>query len=251
MAQMIGGKVIYGVGKRRSYLCRPLDEQALFRLGANPDQLMPTALVQGDDRLLPDDLPELPLIDYELMLAHVYAGTFGTTIDQNVDCPDCSKKFSVAFYLGTWLSSIRDAVKPDRERTFDGAPYVLPTQSILKSVKRDQRVLARRLWQGDTDLHPEKITEFEAEVARACPILADDIESPCPRCGEIVRKRFVLRNHLASRLRTWLHRLLADIHVLASCYHWSAADILDLPRQTRVALVDTIQVQRGRARSSR
>lgn len=251
MGQMMAGQVIYGVGKRRSYLCRPLDERTLFRLGANPDRLMPLALVQDEDRLSPEDLPELPLIDYELMLAHLYADTFGATIDQNVDCPDCDKKFSVAFSLDAWVGEVRRAVAPDEDRAFDGAPYALPTRAILKSVKGDRSALVRRLWQGETALPPERIAAFEADVARACPILTDDIEAPCPRCGEVVRKRFVLRNQLASRLRTQLRALLSDIHVLASCYHWSAADILDLPRQTRVALIDTMQLQRRRARGSR
>ncbi|MBB3232246.1 hypothetical protein [Halomonas stenophila] len=248
---MMTGHVIYGVGKRRSYSCRPLDEQALFRQGADPDRLMPLAIVQGEDSLSSEDLPELPLIDYELMLAHLYVGTFGATIDQNVDCPDCGKKFSVAFSLNAWVGGVRRAVAPDEGRAFDGAPYALPTWAILKSVKRDRSALASRLWQGETALPPERIAAFEAHVARACPILADDIEAPCPRCGEVVRKRFVLRNHLASRLRTRLRALLSDIHVLASSYHWSAVDILDLPRQTRVALIDTIQLQRRRAHGSR
>ncbi|WP_346836692.1 hypothetical protein [Microbulbifer sp. SAOS-129_SWC] len=246
----MAGQVIYGVGKRRNYACRPLDEQALFRLGANPDRLMPLALMQGENNLSPDDLPELPLIDYELMLAHLYAGTFGSAIDQNIDCPDCGKKFSVAFSLNDWVREVRRGLAPRRDRIFDNVPYALPTRAILASVKRDRKALAHRLWQGETALRADRIAAFEAEVAKACPLLTDEIEAPCPRCGETARKRFTLRGHLATRLHTWLRTLLSDIHVLASCYHWSAADILDLPRQTRVALIDTIQLQRRRARGS-
>lgn len=250
---MITGHVIYGVGKRRRYACRPLDERALFRLGADPDRLMPRVLVPGEDGLTAENLPDLPLIDYELMLAHLYAGTFGETIGQNVDCSDCGKKFSVEFSLPAWVGQVRGAVAPDEGGAFEGAPYALPTRAILKTVARDPGALARRLWQGETALAPERMAAFEAQVAKACPILTDDIEAPCPRCGEVVRKRFVLRSHLASRLRVRLQALLSDIHVLASSYHWSAADILGLPRQTRTALVDTIrlQVQRRRALRAR
>lgn len=237
---MLTGHVIYGVGGRRRYACTPLDEHTLFRVGAEPDALLPGALAPGEDNLTAADLPDLPLIDYELILAHLYAASFGEIIGQNVDCSECRKKFAVEFSLPDWVGNVRAAVTRD-QGTFDGGRYSLPTRRVLGQVARDPVALAQRLWQGDNALPPDRIAAFEAHLARACPILRDEIEAPCPRCNEIVRHRFVLRRHLAQRLQARLRALLADIHVLAASYHWSARDILALPLRTRTALVDMVR----------
>lgn len=247
---MMTGHVIYGVGSRRRYSCRPLDEAALFRQGADPDRLMAQALLPDEHQLGAGDLPDLPLVDYELMLAHLCADTFGEMVGQNIDCAECGKKFSLEFSLPAWIRELRDAVAPERAATFDGAPVALPTRAILHSVARDRGALARRLWRGDADLPTERMEALEAHLARACPLLKDDIEAPCPRCGETAHKQFTLRAYLDARLRAWLRGLLSDIHALASSYHWTAEDILGLPRQTRSALVDTIRLHAQRRRAT-
>jgi len=246
---MVAGQVIYGVDGRRDYAFGPLAERALFRLGADIDRLLPIVIDPGDGRLGADDLPDLPLCDYELILAHFYSATFGETVAQNVDCSHCGKKFSVEFPLGAWVRQVRDTVMRDEARAFDGVPYALPTRAILSSIVPDRESLARRLRPKESPLPPERMAAFEAHIAEACPVLRDDIEAPCPRCGETEHKHFVLRRHLAARLAARLQAFLHEIHVLASSYHWSAADILDLPRQTRRALVDTIRNQSQRRRA--
>lgn len=248
---MASGQVIYGVGGLRDYAFAPPDERALFALGADADQLLGRLIAGGQGALAPEDLGDLPLCDYELILAHLYRAMFGEVISQNVDCAACHKKFSVDFSLADWVGQIRGGITPERAREFDGAGYRLPTRAILRSGARDPGALARRLWQGAAPLAPNRLADFEAQVARDCPVLQDDIEAPCPRCSEVVRKRFVLRAHLATRLAGRLRALLRDIHVLASSYHWSAAEILGLPRQTRAALIDTIRRQAQRRQALR
>ncbi len=247
------GHVIYGVGRRRRFVFRPLSDQALFQLGAETDVLLPGILAPSEGDLTAEDLPELPLVDYELMLAHFYAATFGTTIGQNLDCAECQKKFAIEFSLPAWLEDLRGGVANVAEQSFEGEPFALPTRKLLGEIPRERGTLALRLWQGEAALSPDRMAAFEATVARACPVLVDQIVATCPRCGETVRKRYILRRHLAARLASRLRALLAQIHVLASNYHWAAADILDLPRQTRAALVDTIRerAQRGRAAAVR
>jgi hypothetical protein len=243
---MITGTVIYGREGRRRYACRAIDERALFQLGADPDRLLPLVLCAEDPAAIaPDDLPHLPLIDYELILAHLCTASFGAIVGQNVDCRDCGKKFAVEVSLPDWVAEVRRGIDAP---AFDGAPFALPTRALVATVGRDARALAQRLRQGDA-LLAESAAAFEAAVAAACPLLADEIVAPCPRCGAEARHRFVLRQHLAGRLRGRLQALLGDIHVLASTYHWRPAQILDLPRQTRTALIDTIRQSLARRRA--
>ncbi len=240
---MLTGHVIYGSGGRRRYACKPLDEHTLFQLGAEADVLLPVALSPGEGDLTAADLPDLPLVDYELMLAHLYLATFGDKIGQNVDCPGCGKKFGVEFLLPDWVAGVRAGVDRDGAG-FDGGTYLLPTRRLLAAGPRDAAALAQRLWQSETPLAEDRLAAFEAHLARACPIFVDEIEAPCPRCGETVRHRFALRRHLVKRLEARLQSLLGDIHVLALSYHWTARDILALPARTRTALVDTIRARR-------
>ena len=238
---MITGTVIYGREGRRRYMCRPIDERALFRLGAEPDRLLPLVLLGEDPGALgPADLPDLPLIDYELILAHLCAASFGATVGQNVDCRECGKKFSVEFSLPDWVGDVRRGIDASAPPAFDGAPFVLPTRALTAGSNRDS--LAVRLWCGDAPVPAGRAAAFEAAVAAACPLLADEIVAPCPHCGEEARHRFVLREHLSGRLRRRLQALLGDVHVLASTYHWRAGEILDLPHTTRTALIYTIRL---------
>lgn len=247
---MIEGTVIYGIGGRRRYACRALDERALFRLGDDPDRLLASIVADDDPSALgPADLPHLPLVDYELILAHVCAASFGATIGQNVDCGECGKKFSVEFSLPDWIAQLRGAIDTAGGPRFEGVPFALPTRARMANAGRDKRALVALLWKGDAALAEDRVAAFEQAVAAACPLLADGIVAPCPACGEETRTRFVLREHLATRLRRRFQGLVGEIHLLASTCHWSAAEILALPRRTRSALIETISVSVSRRRA--
>lgn len=241
--------IVYGVDGRKAYALGPLDENALFRFGADIDRLLPMAMQHRKGFLTSGDLKHLPLVDYELIMAHFYSANFGRTVGQNIDCAKCRKKYAFEFSLPTFAGLIRDEVEADPEQVFEGVPYRFPTLALLADGPRDPGALALALWQGDGDLTGARRDAFEAHLARACPPLQETLEAPCPACGEVQRRRFRLRQHLGVRLLSRLRALLQQIHILAASYHWSPGEILALPHQSRVLLVDTIRTQANRSRA--
>ena len=250
---MSQGSLVYGLDGRKAYALGPLDEGSLFRHGANIDRLLSLAVQTSDDCLTGDELQHLPLVDYELIMAHFYSLNFGETIGQNIDCAACRKKYAFEFSLPTFASLIRAEIEADPAQQFQGTPYRFPSLALLTKSPRDPGALASALWGGEGDLPDAKRDAFEAHLAKACPPMQEVLEAPCPDCGEVQRTRFRLRQHLAARLMSRLKQLLQQIHVLAASYHWSPGVVLALPRHSRNLLVDTIrsQAQRSRARPAR
>lgn len=239
------GRAIYGIQGRRDYAFAPITDRVLFALGANVDGLVAEAICPGDDRLGPSDVGHLPIVDYEIIQGHLYIAHFGDIIGRNLDCADCEKKFAVEFSLGTFMAMLADEVTQDRTLEFRGHAYRLPSRAAVSHGSPEQLPLS--LWDGAATAAPSEIEAFEAHLARVCPQLIEDIAAACPRCGRSQSYRFSLRRHLAERLRARLQNLVAQIHILASRYHWTVPDILALGRESRLALVETVRRQGRRA----
>jgi len=240
---MIVGDVIYGVESRSRFVLKPLDDSLLVTCGYNPADVLSCSIVGSSGEISAEDLPHLPLVDYELILTRFYICSFGDAINQNMECKNCLKKFSITFSLASWVSDVCNSIPAESPHVFDNTRFSLPTQALLSTIEPKVNTLAEKLWCSDTALPAERLGEFESYVASVCPILTDHIESDCPHCGEFCSKEFVLKTHLLNKLKSQLNVLLTDIHLLATKYHWSLRDILDLPRQTRKTLAGMIRHQ--------
>jgi hypothetical protein len=243
MMHMQTGQVIYGIEGRRNYAFAALSDTALFSMGADIDQLLADVIQEGDGSIGPDDLNLLPLVDYEFLQAHFYIAHFGDLITRNMDCPECKKKYAVDFSLRTFLSLVAEEMPKDEGREFQGATFRLPCRATLSDAGGDPAHMPALLWKGDGDTQA-----FEDHLAKLCPLIEEDVQTNCPRCETGQSYRFSLRGHLGERLSARMRHLVAEIHILASQYHWSAPEILALSRESRRALIDTIQQQRQRAR---
>ena len=57
----------------------------------------------------------------------------------------------------------------------------------------------------------------------------------CPSCDHEWQALFDIAPFLYAEIRAWAHRLLRDVHTLASAYGWREADILAMSRWRRDA----------------
>jgi len=102
-------------------------------------------------------------------------------------------------------------------------------------------VMARQLIRGVDDLAPSASWKFpEAwidglaqELERRDPLTALEIDTQCPACGVAASFEVDLEARLIGQLYARQRKILAEIHRLASAYHWSETAILRLPAWRR------------------
>jgi hypothetical protein len=76
-------------------------------------------------------------------------------------------------------------------------------------------------------------SEMTATIAAADPLAEIVLELECPDCGAAWSAPFDIVRFLWSEVEAWVMRILDEVHVLASRYGWSEAEILALSPQRR------------------
>ena len=87
---------------------------------------------------------------------------------------------------------------------------------------------------------PDDLTCIEQALEETAPEVATKVVTNCPECGE--SNQIGINPYLC--LEMVGNTIFADIHTLASHYHWSEKDILSLPRSRRqiyLRLIDNSQ----------
>lgn len=239
------GQVIYGIQGRNRFSLAPLDEAVLFATGADVDRLLDASVTSQEGLIAAEDLGKLPIVDYELMLARLCTANFGDTVGQNITCKSCGKRYGVEFSLGTYADLLSAEVIPHTEGVFQGHTLRLPSRDSLAQVGSEGPLPV--LWDKSGTLAQEDIVAAEAYLSKACPVLQEDIPAACPECNAEQRFRFVLRDWVSARLAARYKSVVAQVHMLASAYHWHIDQIFALSRASRTALVQAIRTQRGQA----
>jgi hypothetical protein len=132
-----------------------------------------------------------------------------------------------------WRSE-RVAVAVDETRTVE---VRLPRAEDLKAWRAegvaDPEAMVRRLVAVPEAPDPTWTPRIEAALSAADPLTDLVLETTCPYCGADNAVPFPLEDSLLAALRRLGERLLEEIHLLASTYHWSEAEILALPAGRR------------------
>lgn len=238
--------MIYGIDGRDRYAFAALDDAVLFDIGADPDLILTAVLRSRQDLIQPQELDALPIVDVELMLAHFCYATFGDVIGHNITCRSCQKKYGVEFSLSTYAGLLAAEVVPHRLPDFRGHPLRLPSRDLIRATPPSADALAGAVWQRQDAIAADEVQALEAYLERACPVLQEDIASPCPACDAHQSFRFVLRDWVVMKLRSRLKQVMMQVHLLASAYHWRPREIFALSRANRLALIDTMRSQTAR-----
>jgi hypothetical protein len=96
-------------------------------------------------------------------------------------------------------------------------------------------------------LRDADVEEIERSLAEHDPLVGFSVLAACPHCGADEEHEVDLAGLALGALRDARDALLSDIHVLASRYHWSEPQILEIPAGRRaryLALVDR-EARRG------
>ncbi len=170
------------------------------------------------------------------------------------DCPACGAQFDFLLDYRDLPIQLAGDHYPFAEVEVEGKQMVfrLPTgadQEILANIPEEEATdcLVRRLaCEPETlETFDEKtVTAIEDALDRTSPAIVLAIQAACPECN--ANTEVNLDPYRA--LRNDGNQLLQDVHQIASHYHWSEADILELPRNRRLRYLELIDQTRGMVR---
>ena len=98
---------------------------------------------------------------------------------------------------------------------------------------------ARRPATGDAQRAAERALDAIA------PTLRTDVEGPCPECRDGRALDVDTRELCLTDLRFAAGAVLEETHLLASEYHWSEREILELPSARRATYAEWVRASRG------
>lgn len=198
----------------------------------------------------PEALAQLSIGQRDSRLLTLREWSFGHQLAAVAICPHCGERLELMFAS----SDIRvNADEGQRDiYSFDSEEYRvrfrLPNSLDLMAVADSPTVDAAReeifrrcllsLQYHGQEQPPDPLPQavFHAivgQMAEADPQAEVQLSLACPACNHLWQTVFDIVAFFWSEIDAWAHRILRDIHTLASAYGWSEADILALSPRRR------------------
>ena len=214
------------------------------------DPTAPNRLIQhllADPTGVPTRIEALLETWRDRALAALFEREFGNAVDARATCSKCGEGFAFGFSLGPVLEAQAEAaaatqLRLDEEGWWDlnGAARLRPPTLGDLAAHADPASLLGALSEG-------KISRKKAEALldAAAPILAIDLSTECPHCGEGQVVEFEIGSYLVEALAAERPLLLRETHLIAARYGWSHEAIMALPRADRRAYAQLIISERA------
>jgi hypothetical protein len=204
-----------------------------------------------------EELAKLTIGQRDSLLLKLRKWMFGSCLEGYAVCPGCNDRVELSFDI----EEIRVKTETEKQKplwvAFDGykVAYRLPDSNDLMAISGCMDIttgcsslLSRCLidvQHNGENLQiahlPQTFLDAVAkQMADADPQANVDLEMDCPSCGHNWSASFDIVSYLWSEIETCVHRLLQDIHTLASAYGWSESAILSLSAQRRQRYLNMI-----------
>ncbi|MGP0628525.1 hypothetical protein ACTRW9_02335 [Nitrospina sp. 32_T5] len=198
---------------------------------------------------------ELSVADRQYLMRHLACHLQVEREWHSALCPSCKAVFDVR------LSPSELPIKPPGE----GYPFVtvptrygrlrfrVPTgadQECIAGLEDEARavpvLLQRLLVDGqnnpsDLEFSEEDVAAIESAIESVAPELVVWVPTKCPECKTETRVEI----DPYACLQSGRHGLLREVHRLASAYHWSERDIMEMPRDRRRRYLALVEEARG------
>jgi len=213
-----------------------------------------------------ESLTRLTVAQRDTALFHLRELTFSTLFKGLAECPACHERLELAFSSDD-LRSMDLLPKPDfplsdtpaavtqfRAKGYE-VSFRLPTSADLLQVASlaDARLAHQRLLEACivsarhrtlivsiAELPPGIMQNIVEQIGQAAAIANLTISATCPACSHQWEIVFDIVSYLWSEINAWAMRMLREIHVLASTYGWSEADILAMSAWRRQRYLELV-----------
>jgi hypothetical protein len=209
-----------------------------------------------------DVLRSLPVGDREALLLHLRRATLGDRIDCVATCPApaCGERLDLTLSVAELLVPRYDDAAAWHDEVFGSdrrlrLRFRLPTgadqEVTAEHAATDPAAAARALLArcvasstgsgGVPAVLPDDIADaISARMAELDPQAEIRLHFDCAACGRPVEVLFDTASFFLAEIAATANRLYDEIHAIAWHYHWSEAEILDLPRSKRRCYLDLI-----------
>ncbi len=211
----------------------------------------------------PAVIQELAVGDREALLLHLRAQTLGDRLQCVLRCPEpgCGEKLDLDLLVGDLLLPPYATATPWHEATLEangtayGLRFRLPTgadQEAIATASADlgeaaQALLRRCVAEVTVDGQP--VEGWPDPIAERLPAIMSELDPQaeitlnltCPACGHAFAILFDTATFFFQELRHRSAYLFREVHTLALYYHWSEAELMNMPlrkRQTYLQLLD-------------
>lgn len=213
-------------------LAQPPTQRALALLAAACPEASPNALA------------ELSIGQRDARLLTLREWTFGSNVVSLATCRACGERLELTFEV----ANIRVEPETEPAETLglvnDGyeVQFRLPNSLDLAAISgNDANVAAsRRLLlerclvaahQGGKPASPDQlpadvVNAVVEQMAQVDPQADVQLKLTCPACDHQWQVAFDIVSFFCSEISAWAHRVLREVHILASAYGWREADIL-------------------------
>ncbi len=204
------------------------------------------------------ELADLSIGQRDRQLLDFREAHFGRLLKAYGVCPACQERLEFALGTGD-LRQGETQELPRQEFTLaDGGfevKYRLPTSrdlaaaAVLEDIRSALGVVLDRCLLaathhgvpvGSEELSPETIAQVIDEMARQDPQADVTLAVQCPACGHAWELLFDIGLFVWNDLGTRARRLVREVHLLASAYGWSEAEILTLTPARRQAYLEMV-----------
>lgn len=194
------------------------------------------------------EVDRLSLWEFDLVVAAIHRELFGEQIECSVSCEVCGEGIGIDFSLADLVAEqhhleadgaeILERVDgPDEEGVLTlrpGIRFRLPTVGDVMEATRSLdagAALQARCLLDDVGMHAGAVDRAMTVLG---PRLATEFDdTPCPSCGRVQQITFELESFTRRAIERERSLVVREVHLLARTYHWSRAEILEMPRVQR------------------
>ena len=204
--------------------------------------------------LSPDQLAGLPIGRRDTRLLTLHEWTFGTRLQGLVVCPKCAEQLE----LDLQPTDIHVDSQPADglqilSLEMDGyqVQFRLPNSTDLITGEQHVDALRHHIFErcllsarrGKKAMDPARLPEpivaaIVEKMAGADPQADITFSITCPACGHAWQAIFDIVSFFWREVTAWSHRILHEVHQLASAYGWREADILAMSPWRRQCYLD-------------
>jgi hypothetical protein len=209
------------------------------------------------EKEMPQYLANLPVGHRDALLLSFREQAFGSAFFALATCPKCGQKIEASFHSNEIRSEVSsnpcqeqsvsmndysalvrlpntlDLIAIDHISEIDRATRVLLERCIVAASFKGEDVQFDRLPESFLDAVLERMSELDPQADVR-------LDLSCPECGHGWQAAFDMLTYLWREIDQWAVRILHDIHVLASAYGWSEADILAMSAWRRQVYLELV-----------
>lgn len=212
------------------------------------------------------DAASLTVGEREALLLEIRRLMFGDRMSCVLRCPSesCREKMDLDLNVGDLLLPSSFGLPSIHEIVLDGclvrfrlpdgadqeavAPLAVADESAAVEALLERCVLSvEQDGEPVTRVSPLLAERISEEMSLRDPQAEIVLEPNCPSCGQSFRTVLDAASFFFTELAARARTLLEEIHLLASHYHWSEAQILSLPERRRKLYLGLVQAGRSLA----